>query len=223
MNEIQSPAGEMAGAASHTAFPWPPPPDRPLLDALAETWRASLFEPRDFFARMPVRGPLGAALLYFLVVGVAAQGVRLFWSIIRDVLLAGTAAGPGVIAGKGADPAELLLGFLLSPLTLLALLLTATVVVHATLLVLGAASASIGATLRVLAYTHGAALFEAVPLAGSILAFAWMIVAAARGLATVHATGTARAVLALLLPLAGAAALYLISMMVTLLESIPGG
>jgi len=39
----------------------------------------------------------------------------------------------------------------------------------------------------------------------------------------VHATGTARAVLALLLPLAGAAALYLISMMVTLLESIPGG
>ena len=59
-------------------FPWPPRPDESALDAAARTWKESVFQPKSFFARMPLEYDFGWVLGYYLIVGVLTAGISLF-------------------------------------------------------------------------------------------------------------------------------------------------
>ncbi|MBI4409551.1 MAG: YIP1 family protein [Gemmatimonadetes bacterium] len=187
--------------AAAEAFPWPPPPDRSILDALFETWRRSVFEPGRFFTTLPPRAGLGPPLLYYLLIGIASAGLDLFW---RFTLLLPLGAGETMglralgIAPEGLWP---VVEFLLSPLFLLVVLAFVTLTGHALLALLGGAHHGLNATARVFAFAYGPQLFAIVPLLGNLVGAVWMVVIAIIGLARAHRTDGWRAALAVLLPI----------------------
>lgn len=188
------------------SFPWPPPDGESLIGALGDTWRGAVFSPRSFYAALP-QGQLGAALLYYLVVGIAAAALQLFWDTVwpsgggwLDALNPGTSVSP-------------LVNFLLSPLYLLASLVLAGGVAHLLVLVLVREPRGFDTTLRVYAYAYSPMLFAVVPRIGALLGFVWMVVIAVIGVREAHGTTTGRAVTVVLVPLLLALALIALAML----------
>lgn len=184
-----------AGGATYR-FPWPPPEDQPIVASLVQTWRDVMFHPSTFFRAMPQRAPLGSALLYYLVIGIIAAALRLFW----DTLLP-RSEGNLLNDMIGTMPVSPIVDFLVSPLLLLASLLVAAGITHLMVLTLVPGNAGAGATFRIFAFAYSPAILEAVPYLGAIAAFLWMTVLSAIGVREVHRTSTARAVTAVLVPI----------------------
>lgn len=204
-------------------FPWPPPEDESLITALGETWRRAVFQPRPFYAALP-DGGTGAAVLYYLVVGIAAAALQLFW----DTVLPYGGDWLGLLdPGTRISP---LVNFLLSPLYLIASLVLAGGVTHLVLLVLVREPRGFGTTVRVYAYAYSPMLFAVVPRVGALIGFIWMVVIAVIGVREAHRTTTGRAATAVLVPLVlalvliAAAALLLAAGAVLLTHSgaVPG-
>ncbi len=191
---------DAAAAPDGGTFPWPPGPRLSLLDALGETIRLSLFEPTRFFRAMPLSSSLGAALVYYVLMGVAGAGIMLFWGTVFAFFVApgGTLA---VLLGVGdGDFGTRLVDFLLSPLASLVGLVILALVVHVTLAIFGGARNGLGATLRALSYTAASQLFVIVPAIGIFVAIGWWLALAVIGLREVHGTSTGRAVAAVIVP-----------------------
>lgn len=183
-------------------FPWPPPAGESALDALAATWWASTFRPTRFFRAMPDPPPLAPALLYYLIVGVTAAAINLFWRSLFRLL--GSEGLGSFYEAMGVSPAAWspLVNFLLSPLTLALELLVAFAVIHGLLWMLGGARRGARTTLAVLCFAYSPRLFVVVPVLGEIIGAIWMVVVAIIGLREAHRTDGWRAALAVLLPLA---------------------
>ncbi len=182
-------------------FPWPPRAGRSPLDALLRTWKLSVFQPTRFFRAMPVPAPIGPAVLYYLIVGIPALGISLFWQMLFETIY--------TTAGSGSAPRESTLGtwlpllqFLLSPIFLLLGLGISFVIHHATLAILGGARRGPGTTLRTLCFAYSPVIFAAVPFIGAAVGGVWMIVLAIIGLRETHQTDGWRAATAILLPVA---------------------
>lgn len=133
-----------------------------------------------------------------MAVGVLAAGITLFWRMVLPRAGSGGLFGELMRVGESADP---LLGFLLSPLWLLASLFLAVAVVHLFLLVFGGAHRGFATTLRVFCLAYGPQLFVIVPVAGSVIGGVWMTALAIVGLKHAHGTSGGRAAAAVLLPL----------------------
>jgi len=204
-------AREPAGAVG---FPWPPRPGESVLVAAFETWRASVFRPARFFAALPAGRGFGAALAYALPVGTLGSGAALFWNVV--FALAGLPA-PFLPEPTALDAA---VGFLLTPAFLLLWILLHGVATHAVLRLLGAGTAGLRATLQVLAYAAGPAVWAAVPVVGSLAAGVWSFVLAVVGLAAAHRTGRLRAAAALVLPPGLAAVLLVAALLLLFLTAL---
>lgn len=199
-------------APSDEGFPWPPPTGS-VVDALGHTWWRSVFQPRTFYRNMPPRAAIGPVLVYYLGLGVLAEGIQLFWSTVLGSLGDQTAWLERLgLAGSAAawSPA---VGFLLSPLYLLVSLFVAAGVTHLLLRILAAGSGGFNVTLRTFAFSYGPALFRVLPVLGTLVGSVWMIVVVIIGLREGHATSGARAAAAVLLPLVGLAFLYLLMLL----------
>jgi hypothetical protein len=179
----------------YRAFPWPPPEDGPILTAFGETWKGASLEPTAFFSRLPRDGGTGAAVFYYLAVGMLVAGATLFWQS-----LGGTGMQQGPLAELGLGDDNPLLGFLFAPAYLLLGLLLAGGVIHVLLLVVGGATHGFGTTLRVLCYAYSPQILGVIPMVGAIVGTIWMLVVAIIGLRSAHETETWRPVLAVLLP-----------------------
>jgi hypothetical protein len=205
------PAGHAAGEADSsvspsdpvtTSFPWPPSGGDSAFDAWGRTWHGASLEPRRLFSLMPRDGSLGAAVLYYLSIGIAVAGAQLFWAMVR---------GPGeepVDSVSGAPGASEtwspLVDFLTAPVLLLLSLFLAAGVTHLMLKVFGAGrpdTGGYGTTVRVFAYAYSPQLLGVIPVAGVIAGFVWMVVVAIAGLSAAHRTSTGRAAAAVLIPL----------------------
>jgi hypothetical protein len=191
---VTDPFGEVpdSGLDGGAAFPWPAE-GRPLLDTLGTTWRQIVLEPARFFAAMPRHGPIGPVILFYLIMMYAGAGVSLFW---RSTL--GMHAWIDSTIGASASP---LAEFLLSAPFALGFTFLGAAVLQASLIVLGARTASVGVTLRVLLFGAAPAVLQIVPWLGSLLAAAVSLVVTIVGVRTVHATTTGRAITAVLAPL----------------------
>lgn len=176
-------------------FPWPPRNDGSVLDALARTWKESVFEPKSFFARMPHEFDFGWVLGYYLVVGVLAAGISLFWEMVF---------GPSLLerwlTQDGVEPANPVIDFLLSPVWLLIALYLIAGVIHLCLLLVRGARSGFGATVRVIAYSGGPQLFSVVPFVGPVVGSIWSLVITIIGLREAQRTTTGRAVAAVAIP-----------------------
>jgi hypothetical protein len=159
-------------------------------------WQGAVFEPTRFFRALPVPGPLGAAVLYFLVIGIVAAAINLFWgSLFR---LGGVAAWGWGASARGAWAP--LLGFLLTPISLLVGLAISSIVFHVLLVLLGGARHGVQTTARVLCFAYSPMLFVVVPFLGGVIGGVWTIVLTVIGLSEAHRTERWRAALAILLP-----------------------
>jgi len=186
--------------APETSFPWPPPEGGSTLESLVETWRQSLFQPSSFFSAMPTPARVGPAIVYYLIVGVAASGVNLFWQMVFQITPGlgrlSTGSGPSLLGGW-----EPLISFFFSPIYLLIGLGISFIITHLLLLLFGGAKRGASTTFRVLSFSYGPAIFAIVPFVGSMVGGIWTIVLAVIGLREAHQTDTWRVVLAVLFPL----------------------
>jgi hypothetical protein len=175
-------------ATADRAFPWPPAENDSLVASVAETWRESVFSPTSFFRRLPITLPIGSALLYLLAVGVVAAGIQLFWDMVWLAigLERSDEFSPAWLLMNAASPTSALIGFLLTPVFLIAVLYIGSGLTHVMLLLLRGGSAGYRGTLRVYAFSHGPQLFVVVPVIGWIIAFIWSIVITVVGLREVH-------------------------------------
>ena len=188
--------------ASTSSFPWPPGDSDSVVDAWARTWHGASLTPRSFFSLMPRAGSLGAAVLYYLSIGIAVAGAQLFWA------MAGGADEMPMTATVGAAdavaPWSPLIEFLTAPVILLLSLFIAAGVTHLFLKMLGGAQRDGGSydtTARVFAYSYSPQILGIIPVIGAIAGFIWMVVLAIAGLRAAHRTTTGRAAAAVLVPL----------------------
>jgi len=173
-------------------FPWPPDAGEPVLEAWGRTWHGAALEPRRFFASLPHDGSLGAAILFYLSIGIPVAGSQLFWRML------GIGGMPGDGAATGWSP---LTDFLASPLVLLVAIFLAAGVTHVLLLIVGGAGGRFGVTARVFAYAYAPQLLGIVPAIGSSVGFVWMVVVAIAGIREAHRTTRWKAAAAILIPL----------------------
>lgn len=185
-------------AAEPRGFPWPPREDEGVVAAFGETWKAATFDPESFFRRLPTRQGAGPAILYYLVIGILAAGVTLFWDATG---LFTTPAGQEAVAAEaGFGALDPVISFMISPLVLMLGLALAAGVTHVLLLMFGGARHGFGTTIRVFCFAYSPMLFGVVPYLGVLVGTIWMIVLAIIGLREGHATDGWKAALAVLLP-----------------------
>jgi hypothetical protein len=191
---------DAAEPAEATApFPWPPAEGDSIIEAFGSTWRGAALEPKRFFGAMPADGSIGAALLYYLTLGMAVSASGIVWSVLRG----GSGAEREAVLGAGDMPAlSPLLQFLFSPLILLLSIFLAAAVVHLLLKAFGGASRDLGFTIRLFAFAYSPQILGVIPVVGTAVGFAWMVVVAIVGLRAGHGTTTGRAAAAVLIPVA---------------------
>jgi hypothetical protein len=185
-------------------FPWPPRAGSSPLVALIETWKLSVFQPTLFFQQLPVPHSIGSAVLYYLIVGIPAVGITLFWQMLFRLLYSSAGFEPASAAAPESAAWMPIVQFLLSPLFLLVGLGISFVVTHLLLMIFRGANRGAGTTLRVLCYSYGPALFVIVPVVGALVGGVWTIVLAIIGLREAHQTDGWRAATAILLPIVAA-------------------
>jgi len=201
---------------THTAkvpdtFPWPPPEGGGTIAAITDTWRSATFDPGTFFRLIPREGGTGAALLYYLVIGVLVAGASLFW----DTVTGQAGMAQEQIAGEGGVGQPIVM-FLLSPLILIIAVGLAAAVTHLLLLLFRGASHRIDTTIRVFCYAYSPMIFGVVPVVGTVVGTVWMVGLAIIGLREAHETTTWKAGMAVMLPfllLVGTVALALMALM----------
>lgn len=194
MNETWS-YGE---AAEPGVFPWPPPEDGGALEAFGETWKSATLDPTTFFRAMPRKNGTGAAILYYLILGILVAGVSLFWDLTGA--FTGAAGDAGLASELGMDAVNPLIGFLLSPVFLLFALFVGAGVTHVVLLLFGGASHGYTTTVRVFSYAYSPMVFGVVPFLGALVGSVWMVVLCVIGVREAHGTEGWKAAIAVLLP-----------------------
>ncbi|MEK6253590.1 MAG: YIP1 family protein [Gemmatimonadales bacterium] len=179
------------------------------------TWWECLRSPGWFFSRVSWSGPFSRPLLYFLIVGILAAVLGLFWFVW----------GPWGAAQEHGLTLELqLLSFFLTPFALLLALGLISLVQHLFVLLLAPQRRGLGATATVLCYSGGIGLASAVlppaiglagPVSGvfraaylvlyvmlTLAVQVWYVVVLVIGMRQAHSTTTGRAAAIVLLPMA---------------------
>jgi hypothetical protein len=177
-------------------FPWPPREDDSVPNSLAATWQQSVFHPAWFFRRMPREFDFGWVLGYYIIIGVAAGGISLFWEMVLGPSLAERWLPAGALPSAQSP----IIDFLLSPLFLLMALYIGSAVVHLFLLILRGANHGYGTSLRVFCFSAGPQLFAIVPFIGVPVGGIWSMVLTVIGLREAHQTTTGKALFAVLIP-----------------------
>lgn len=147
---------------------------------------------------MPRSGGPGAAIIYYLIIGVIGAGITLFWTTVLDYSsLSETLLGREQVQSSALSG---IIEFLLSPLLLLATLYLVAGISHLILVMFDGAQSGFNTSVRVIAYAYSPVLFGVVPVLGSIVALVWTIVLAIVGLREAHLTSRGKAAAAVLLP-----------------------
>lgn len=212
----RDPADRREGAAPATGMVEEFVPRRPFASLLSTT-RDVLLSPRRFFGGLPPDGPIGPPVLYFSVCYWIATLVNLLVSfavslpLLAPVLVAvgaGSSEAGTKIAGLLALAFLLLLAFLAISALGFALFFVGVPIQHAfVVLFAGSGGRGLRATLRLSCYAVGAPVLLAwIPLVGYAAALYCFYVYVV-GLKRVHGISTARALAAVLVPVALFAAL----------------
>ena len=191
-------------------FPWPPRENIPFLDAVAMTWKESVFQPASFFRRMPREISFGAALGYYMMMGIIGAGLSLFWRMLF---------GASFVERLYPDAASEnpFFDFLFSPIILMFALYFVAGIMHLFLMMFRGSKHGFGTTLRVCCLSEGPQLFHLVPFLGPLIAGIWTVVLYVVGLREAHETTTGKALASVLVPmflLLSALALFIVIAMI---------
>ena len=147
---------------------------------------------------MPREGNYGAVIAFYLVISVVAAGVQLFWHSVLPPF--GFGALAELMRERDSMRSEVL-SFLFSPVLALIVLYVVAGVAHVMLSLLRANKNGFETTTRVVAFSHGPALFVIVPYVGSVIGGIWTLVLAIIGFREAQETTTGKAAAAVLIPI----------------------
>jgi hypothetical protein len=204
------------------SFPWPPLRRGDGLDAFAWTLRRAALEPGRFFGAMPVQGPHGPPLAFYVLVGTLAVGFALFWSGFYRSL--GVDPGSGTLRYLlwGARQPVGLSDFVLAPPILTAALFVAGAIFHASLRLLGGPR-GYRTTTHVFAYAAAPSVLAIAGGLGDLAGTIWSLVLMVVGLAAAHRITRWRAALAVALPVSALIALAAAATLVRGAAALFGG
>jgi len=185
------------------------------LGAMFVTVKDVLIDAPRTFAGMIRDGGLGNPLLFLLILATVCGWIGMVWGFLWNQAMGATLLGSGAMdysqLGLEMDPAMLafvssglfqVIEALILPALILVVFFIEAAVFHLMLLIMGGANQPFETTARVVAYATGStAVFQAVPMCGGLISFAWAIIVIIIGLAHAHETSVGRAVAAVLLPL----------------------
>jgi hypothetical protein len=180
------------------AIPWETAGKTGIIRALLSTLRECLFSPLVFFTK--VSGPHNTFLsfVYALILGSIGSVIGYFWT---NSLLSALIANIPWLDGLSADTTSSAAGLILIPLLTAIKVLFATVYFQTLLTLTRTSRQGIKATLGIVCYAESTAVFNLIPLIGSVVAVCWSLYLLAVGFNRVHRMSTFKALVIILLPL----------------------
>ncbi len=178
--------------------PWDRRDEHGFVSGLAQTIRGCLLEPAETFSRMKTEGDLTSPLLFAVILGTIGALIGIGWQLAaRSFHLMPTSPG----TSASADTLALVAGAVLSPALIVLMMFMSAGIIHLSLLTVGGAENGFESTFRAVCYASGSvALFQIVPICGSMVGGVWSMVIAIIGLRELHVTSTGKAVLGYFLP-----------------------
>lgn len=171
--------------------PWEDQEDLGFVSGIYLTVRESLFNPKEFFAKLPLKGGFMMPLLYALIVETLGTMIGYLWGFAMGTPFFGS-------ENFGGNRA-VVFGVLIPMLVFLGIVIWA-VTLHVGLFLVGGAREDFEATFRVACYASAPELINVVPIVGSFIGLFWRLYLTVVGLSQVHGTSVAKSVLALILP-----------------------
>jgi len=187
--------------AQRSGLPWEHREERGFVNAFIDTLTMVLTKPDQAFRMMRTEGGISEPFIYALIGASAGGIVSVLFSIALQSMgiFTGQRNAFAALAGMGIGTVVLII---LVPIMVALALFIGTAIVHVCLMIVGGANKTFETTFRVLAFTHGSTgPLQMIPFCGGLIAGIWALVVNCIGLARAHETTTARAVLAVLLPL----------------------
>ncbi len=200
------PAGE--GSADKSC-PWEEMNKLGFFRSLIDTITGVLFQPADFFGRLPLTAGIGKPIIFALLVGSVGNIISLLWQSSQTLIPQWLSNYPGFEDVPFetfwpywmSGPAFMVVMILLTPLLILIGLFISSAILHLCLLLLGGADGGFEATFRVVSYATATSAFQILPFCGGIISLVWSIVVTIIGLREVHEISGGKAAAAYFLPL----------------------
>jgi len=195
----EPPSYEETAAAPRTeTIPWEDRDEQGFFASLWATFTDVMFSPSEFYSKMPQKGKVGSALLYAVLFGILGLILSAPTFFLLQYPIAKSLSLPT------EDFYALLLGsytfaVFFSPLFIVLLYLVLAVVYHLCILLVGG-SGGFDTTLKVIAYSASASVFQVLPYIGGFVNAIYSVVLWAIGFQKAHNLSPVRAGFAAFLP-----------------------
>ena len=201
---------QTSGTAPVKYVPWEDKGKLGFIGALFETWKESVFNPVNFYRKMPVSGGVGNPLLYGLILGFIGLMFQMIYQQFFNQLFDPSQWYP--FLGKELDWRYYEFAHKIESITNLAyivifpFILTAwffiwSGIIHLILLIFNWNKENFEATFRLITYSEGPSFFAIVPLIGWAISIVWQLVLVIIGVKEVHRLSTGKSLLVVFLPL----------------------
>ncbi|MFO8008901.1 MAG: YIP1 family protein [Candidatus Brocadiia bacterium] len=198
--------------AEGSSLPWQARERYPgPVQALWETVKAVLFRPSAAFAHIETYGSAGSSMLYVVLLGTLGGLIGAGWQWLARAT--GLFDMWFAIGGQGAPEAaqmpfsgvmmgaQVVVFAVLIPVMMVFVPIINAAILHVLLWMIGGANASFEGTYAVVAYGTGStALLHIIPFCGGLVGGIWNLVIQVIAVREVHETTTAKALIAVLLP-----------------------
>ena len=186
-------------AGGQNEIPWENLQSYGFFPGLIETIKLVMFQPQNFFARLPLgRGYIQPLIFYLLVAEVQALA-QFMWRMAGVAPQMGQ--GGGDFLGLGLTGLSSLLVLILYPIFLAGMLFVVSGLNHACLMAVKAGARGYEGTFKVISYANAPMVLAILPLFGPLVGMVWTMVCTFLGFKYVHQTTNMRVLLAMLLPL----------------------
>ncbi len=177
-----------------------------IFEKFWKTFTESVFNPTEFFKKMPPKGDIFMPLLYAVIWVVIAQLIGFFYfkifgsSFIEYIKHFMEMQGIPMDEAFNMDAIYLqgVAQLFMIPFLYMLMLFVIAGILHVLLLIFGAGKQGYIATFRTIAYSQGSAVFNIIPLMGSMIATIWGIVLQVIGFKEAHRTTYGKVVLAII-------------------------
>lgn len=187
--------------------PWEDQDNLGFFSAIGQTVQETLFRPREFFSRIPLRGGFVQPLLYGLIIGTLGEMIGLLWFFSTN--------GSFLEKFSALGNWEVLLAVLVPVSVFIRMFVTAAIF-HVSLYLFGGARQDLEATFRVTCYSSAPELCSIIPILGGFAGTVWKLYVIIIGISSVHETSLGRSTLAVLVPFVVCCAMLVGVFLVTL-------
>jgi hypothetical protein len=204
---VHGPAAEETGqpmaaqkeAQPETYCPWEDMENLGFFKAFFQTIRGVLFHPKEFFSKIPTHKGMAQPLIFALITGALGGVFALFYQgiVIGYIASFFPQRGGDLLAGIGSLT---IWSVIQIPLVIIISLFLLSGILHICIMITSRVRKDFQATFRVMAYSNSLEILAILPLLWPIIPF-WTVAVWVIGMREVHRTTTARATLAVFLPL----------------------